>query len=505
MIKTYSELDLKSPGCYGFRPLLDFSQTCYSKSIHMLQSNSDSSFVDAEFLDMIDSVSRCIVPTDVKNKICKALQAHCFDCGVNVNLDLNAISNLPPSLQVPFIKLMQHASSIDSRSKKLVLDVLKIVTEYADAVDNSPTPPINSDNLSADVAYNNDDPVNDDNLHISSPCNPRSCLKKTSQDAPQSSDKTPQKPCDPLPSNHMIHSSTRFDSTKLSDDHIRTVLQKLTKATPAQSPTTVASKSQGFAFPPSGYPKGGPEALMRMYKSRPSSSLKVMSQSKICDIRDPLCDISNVDIVQTQSKSIAARKSSDVVENSDIIPLDNDDGFVPDSLSPRTRSGRKILVSDKQSSESELGSPLLTQRSQVTPPSVTTNLSAKSKSVSANNHVRFQSSTDCAKKSDSSDIQVLGTKSLSQSICEMTRKSDEIYNKKFCSNDTVKRTPLYGSASSSAKSSPMQTYVSRASSTGGKLPLYGPRRVIKPGPLFQVRMQYALERFIALFGPLENL
>jgi len=55
MIKTYSELDLKSPGCYGFRPLLDFSQTCYSKSIHMLQSNSDSSFVDAEFLDMIDS------------------------------------------------------------------------------------------------------------------------------------------------------------------------------------------------------------------------------------------------------------------------------------------------------------------------------------------------------------------------------------------------------------------------------------------------------------------
>jgi len=242
---------------------------------------------------------------------------------------------------------------------------------------------------------------------------------------------------------------------------------------------------------------------MRMYKSRPSSSLKVMSQSKICDIRDPLCDISNVDIVQTQSKSIAARKSSDVVENSDIIPLDNDDGFVPDSLSPRTRSGRKILVSDKQSSESELGSPLLTQR--VTPPSVIPNLSAKSKSVSANNHVRFQSSTDCAKKSDSSDIQVLGTKSLSQSICEMTRKSDEIYNKKFCSNDTVKRTPLYGSASSSAKSSPMQTYVSRASSTGGKLPLYGPRRVIKPGPLFQVRMQYALERFIALFGPLENL
>ena len=31
MIKTYSDLDLKSPGCYGFRPLLDYCDTCYSK------------------------------------------------------------------------------------------------------------------------------------------------------------------------------------------------------------------------------------------------------------------------------------------------------------------------------------------------------------------------------------------------------------------------------------------------------------------------------------------
>ncbi|RLM64658.1 hypothetical protein C2845_PM16G07410 [Panicum miliaceum] len=31
MIKIYCDLDLKSPGCYGFRPLLDFSDTCYAK------------------------------------------------------------------------------------------------------------------------------------------------------------------------------------------------------------------------------------------------------------------------------------------------------------------------------------------------------------------------------------------------------------------------------------------------------------------------------------------
>ena len=31
MIKSYAEFDLKSPGCYGYHPLLDVSRTCYSK------------------------------------------------------------------------------------------------------------------------------------------------------------------------------------------------------------------------------------------------------------------------------------------------------------------------------------------------------------------------------------------------------------------------------------------------------------------------------------------
>ncbi|RLN09635.1 hypothetical protein C2845_PM11G16190 [Panicum miliaceum] len=78
----------------------------------------------------------------------------------------------------------------------------------------------------------------------------------------------------------------------------------------------------------------------------------------------------------------------------------------------------------------------------------------------------------------------------------MTRKSDELYNKKFCSNNSATRTPsvpvgagLFASDSSSAKTSPIMPYVSRDSSTGGKLPYYGPRRVVKPGPLFQGEYQ----------------
>jgi hypothetical protein len=31
MIQSYSDLDIKSNGCYGFRPILNFSDTCYFK------------------------------------------------------------------------------------------------------------------------------------------------------------------------------------------------------------------------------------------------------------------------------------------------------------------------------------------------------------------------------------------------------------------------------------------------------------------------------------------
>ncbi|RLN09700.1 hypothetical protein C2845_PM11G01860 [Panicum miliaceum] len=121
--------------------------------------------------------------------------------------------------------------------------------------------------------------------------------------------------------------------------------------------------------------------------------------------------------------------------------------------------------------------------SQLSPSRVTPNLSMKRKIVTANNHF-------------SPEVQVLGQNSLSQSVCEMTRKSDELYNKKFCSNNSATRTPfvpvgagLFASDSNSAKTSPIMPYVSRDSSTGGKLPYYGPRRVVKPGPLFQGEYQ----------------
>ncbi|RLN08838.1 putative cation transporter HKT6 [Panicum miliaceum] len=308
-------------------------------SLHLLNSNLPSSLVDHEFWEKIDSVSRCVLSNVLKNKICKALEDS-FNCGMNVNLDLNAISNLPQNLHNTFVKLMQHASSIDSSSKKLVLEILKIITEYDDTVDNSSTPVNNSHLDSGNEMSNCDVPNDNDNL--------------SSFDGQTSSQKGPLKSSDHFPSNPKISASSKFDSTKLSTDHVDKVLQKLIKTTPDNSPCTPLSKSKEFVFPPSGYPKGcDPKALMRKYK----------------------------------------------------------DGYVPDSLSPRTRSARKLPISEKSTSDSEFGSPLLTQRSQLSPSRVTSNLSMKRKSVTANNHVRFDSSIDHAKKSFSPEVQVLGQKS----------------------------------------------------------------------------------------------
>ncbi|CAL4924583.1 unnamed protein product [Urochloa decumbens] len=130
MIKTYAELDSKSNGSYGFRPKLDFASTCYSKNSHLQDSGASTFVLDDKFLEELDSVSKCRVPPALKNVLCSILQSHSISCGLSLNLDMGAINNLPSNLQVPFKQLLQHASSVDSRSKKLVLDVIKAITEF---------------------------------------------------------------------------------------------------------------------------------------------------------------------------------------------------------------------------------------------------------------------------------------------------------------------------------------------------------------------------------------
>lgn len=101
-------------------------------------------------MDKLDLVSRCKLPIALKSSICKAIENHSFNCHMNLNLDLNAISSLPENLLKPFTALLQHASHIDSSSKELVLEIIKVLTEYSYSDDDADkSPELNSSNATS--------------------------------------------------------------------------------------------------------------------------------------------------------------------------------------------------------------------------------------------------------------------------------------------------------------------------------------------------------------------
>ncbi|CAO1947058.1 unnamed protein product [Urochloa humidicola] len=130
MIQHYSQMDSKSNASFGLRPKLDFSETYYANSIHLYDSNVPTVVLDDQFMDKLDLASRCKLPVDLKNSICKIVQSHTLNCGMSIQLDLTALSSLRYTVHVSVAKLLQHASSVDSRAKSLVLEILKVITEY---------------------------------------------------------------------------------------------------------------------------------------------------------------------------------------------------------------------------------------------------------------------------------------------------------------------------------------------------------------------------------------
>ncbi|CAL4930323.1 unnamed protein product [Urochloa decumbens] len=379
MIRTYSNFDLKSRGQFGFRPIMDIGDTCYCKNIDVIRTNAPPVHFDAAFMDDLDSVSRCNIPSELKQSICEAIERHCLSSGLIVNLDLASISNLPENIFNTFTKLLQHASSVDQRSKKLVLDVLKLITEY----------PHDSDNNTPTVASPNHTPVN-----------------------------TP-----------------RSSSALLSTDNIPT-----------------------------------PDAMLPKHQPRLKGSKKFVTESEIASLRAPLCDISNVGVVLTQSKSKQRVSTSDSDERRDVIPLGDDKTFVPDSLSPLTRSKPRMSSPVKENV-----------------PKFTPNLPKKHSVLSSTRNVSFANLPASDKSAHCKDVQVIGQRTLSQSVRDMTKISDDIYNKQFHFSSSTPRTlpqsafpEMYASGSSS-KHPP---YVPRDSSTGGKVPIHGPRRPVKSTAIF---------------------
>ncbi|PUZ56517.1 hypothetical protein GQ55_5G320800 [Panicum hallii var. hallii] len=119
---------------------------------------------------------------------------------------------------------------------------------------------------------------------------------------------------------------------------------------------------------------------------------------------NPLQDITNVDVIGSQHtpKSPPSSRSRD--KQRDVILLQDDVEFVPDSFSPQLRPGDRRVVVEKES-----------------PPRVTPKLSKKREASTSSRNVTFSSISKVLDLSESHEVEVLGQTSFSQSVRDMTR------------------------------------------------------------------------------------
>ncbi|XP_039805184.1 uncharacterized protein LOC120669513 [Panicum virgatum] len=398
MIKTYSDLDLKSPGCYGFRPLLDYCDTCYSKNPHLFDNPTYAASADSEFLAMIDSVSRYIA-SDVNN-------------GTRASPLVPNVSSLCPEKQ-PSV----HTQFTNKNSK----------------------------------------------LH---------------SDHDGRSD--------------LIPSSSNLNSSLLNQEHVTKFLDKLTRM--RNSPATPKSSSKDFIRPANSCPPSWfAEEKLRVANSKLSTGKSVF-QSGVGSLRTALHDISNGNMFGTQHSRNPTPNSCNRDLGKDIIMLEDDVEFVPDSYSPNSRPSQSGAMRDKEDS----------------PPRFTPNLSSKRPSSTSNRNVSFALPSKTLELQKSPEVQVLREATLAQTVRSMTRRSDEMYNKKFSATPCSKATPVLSTTptaldDASANSSyGLPRYQHRDSSTGGKVPIHGPRRVVKPGPLFNVDFETTKKKISVSKSELRN-
>jgi len=91
--------------------------------------------------------------------------------------------------------------------------------------------------------------------------------------------------------------------------------------------------------------------------------------------------------------------------------------------------------------------------------------------------------------SDSPEVKIVGERSLDDSVRAMSKKSDIMYNSKLQKSAFKGSAPQAlcpaPNAHSDVNDSQSFSFRARDSTTGGKLPVHRPRRVVKPGPLFK--------------------
>jgi len=106
------------------------------------------------------------------------------------------------------------------------------------------------------------------------------------------------------------------------------------------------------------------------------------------------------------------------------------------------------------------------------------------------------------------DVEIIDERSLSDTIIRMTKRSDEIYNSNLLKSGNNANTSASGGSSADhlnhQLSMPSQPYRISDSTTGGKLPIHGPRRFAKPASIFNADFVTSSNKFVVTKSEVEN-
>ncbi|KAG2573382.1 hypothetical protein PVAP13_7KG237555 [Panicum virgatum] len=406
MIQTYAQLDMKSPGSYGYHPLLDVSHTFYSKDLRFLY-NPMCVNIDSHFAENLDQFSGRKLPDSLKASICKLIQNYLFNSW-----------NLLKSM---FCKLLNHVYSIDSRIENLVLDLLKLI---ANAYKNNDR---GSNHENATSTQHPNVHEVDEEMNSSGSSRRQNLGNSDAQDDVPGSQYEAERATNP--SSHIPCANL----AQVDNDVIARVMQNLTKNT-------------HFCHNEIKKSDAGPSKI-RLDKAKNSSPF--------VHAKEPV-------VSAPKKLKHSAIYNANHHTQSDVIMLDKENYYAPDSISPSPKPGMTRFFSKQ--------TPIVMQTIGCTPHSTQRKSSAVSQCLRNSSSIFNSRLTE--NHSDSPEVKIVGERSLDDSKSSFKGSAPQA----LCPAP---------SARFDVNDSQSFSFRARDSTSGGKCHVHGPRRVVKPGPLFK--------------------
>ncbi|KAL6903437.1 hypothetical protein ACP4OV_004250 [Aristida adscensionis] len=456
MIRTYSDLDQVRPGIYGFRPLMDISSTCYSKQSVFMHKKASSLTRNSDFLQQLDLNSGGILPLSLKTSICKLIEQHNVNCSLSINMDM----------------ISDHCN--DDEQDELLNSNL----------DRNESLSQNPNVLSQKEDDSNLDRKYDSPIHI--PESPICNMKPVSEGANCGPSNYHNTTPSCIPSRN-ISKENDFDSNRFTTPGSSYNKNGDAGAAVLKTPHTNSNKIIGESF-----------LRKDKQKCKADISRDFYTQSDISKLRDPLYELDN----NVDNYAFINRRAKFVRENGerDIISLDNENECANEFFSPSSDACGSRYIFRKRNSVNPEDS---ISRSEQTPVHMQTLDDSDSSHEQVTPKLSLNRVTpcfrNCALKNSSPktmqtkvppEVQCTGVRILSQKQMQkpMTVHVDLTFEMRVENKDgntsaqfQMKSSELGIQSNSAHHNVESEIYFHKsASTTGGKLPHYGPRRVIQP-------------------------